>query len=342
VDTNGNKVMINVVSLFCGCGGSSLGYERAGCKVLLASDFNPRALQTYRLNFPHTLTLQADIRQVNATEIKSMIGNKTKIDILDGSPPCTPFSMAGKREKGWNKIGKHTGEHTIQRTDDLFFEYIRLIGELKPKTFIAENVFGLIKGRAKDYYNKICEGMKAKGYRIKPFLLNAADFEVPQFRERVIIIGIRNDLKTDETVLLKKHPRISFFEAIKDLFVNEKEKIEMLSSLAKSVRSAYLPYLRQGQSIRLYHPKGQAFNYRRLKFDVPCCTLTCHSHQMIHPLENRWITLTEAKACASFPQDFKFFSSHDGLMRIGNSVPPNLIKNVAKYVIALANLDKIR
>jgi site-specific DNA-cytosine methylase len=63
---------------------------------------------------------------------------------------------------------------------------------------------------------------------------------------------------------------------------------------------------------------------------------------MIHPLENRWITLTEAKACASFPQDFKFFSSHDGLMRIGNSVPPNLIKNVAKYVIALTNLDKIR
>jgi DNA (cytosine-5)-methyltransferase 1 len=339
---NGNKVMINVVSLFCGCGGSSLGYERAGCKVLLASDFNPRALQTYRLNFPHTLTLQADIRQVNATEIKSMIGNKTKIDILDGSPPCTPFSMAGKREKGWNKIGKHTGEHTIQRTDDLFFEYIRLIGELKPKTFIAENVSGLIKGRAKDYYNKICEGMKAKGYKIKPFLLNAADFEVPQFRERVVIVGVRNDIAINSNAMLKKHKRISFIEAVRNIALYSPEELRFAKRFVLSTKVSYAPYVKQGQTFDNVHAKHNNFNYSKAAFNQPCPTILTHTNSIMHPTENRWLTILELKRCASFPDDFKFATLNEANIRIGNSVPPNLIKNVAKYVIALANLDKIR
>lgn len=325
--------------MFSGCGGSSLGYQRAGCKTILACDFNPAAIETYRLNFPETNTIIENIRNMNYDKIHTLTGiKKGELDILDGSPPCTPFSMAGDRENTWGRSYKHSGESKIQRTDDLFFEFIRLIEELMPKTFIAENVSGLIKGKAKIYYNEIVRQMKKIGYNIQSFLLNAKDFEVAQTRQRVIITGIRNDIIPNPKAKLIPHKPISFIEAVRDLKIPEDEMV-MARTIQGTQKQPYLHYIKQGESFNDYHPKQHWFNYCRASLTKPCPTITTHSNEIMHPLENRWLTVSELKRLSSFPDTFKFLSLNEGHIRIGNSVPPNLIKHVVTYLIKKAGLS---
>jgi len=176
---------MKVVSTFSGCGGSSLGYKRAGYEVQLAIDFEENAVRTYADNFPETLVWQKNIRDITGKMILDELGiKKGELDLFDGSPPCTPFSSAGKRTKGWNTSYKHSSESTSQRADDLFFEYTRLIGELNPKAFVGENVRGLILGKARGYFNLILREMKSLGYEVKVFDVMAKDFEVPLTRLR--------------------------------------------------------------------------------------------------------------------------------------------------------------
>ncbi|MFF4403823.1 DNA cytosine methyltransferase [Streptomyces sp. NPDC001404] len=183
----------NAVSTFSGGGGSSLGYRMAGYRVLWASEFIPAAQETYRANCaPYTTLDTRDIREVQGREILEAIGLPVgEIDLFDGSPPCASFSTAGKREKGWGAVKAYSD--TKQRTDDLFYEYARLIEETQPRTFVAENVSGLIKGTAKGYFKLILTRLK-RGYRVEARLLNASWLGVPQSRQRLIFVGVREDL----------------------------------------------------------------------------------------------------------------------------------------------------
>jgi DNA (cytosine-5)-methyltransferase 1 len=182
-----------VVSLFSGCGGSSLGYRMAGFKVVWANEFIPAARETYLANFPDTVVDGRDIRTVTGAEILTATGLAAgELDILDGSPPCASFSMAGKRQHHWGKVKKYS--ETTQRTDDLFFEYIRLLRELRPRRFIAENVSGLVKGVGKGFFLEIFAGLKAAGYRVESRLLDAQWLGVPQARQRIFFVGVRNDV----------------------------------------------------------------------------------------------------------------------------------------------------
>lgn len=181
------------ISTFSGCGGSSLGYKMAGFKVLWASEFIPAAQDTYRANHPDTTLDTRDIRNVKASDILSAIGLKVgELDLLDGSPPCASFSTAGKREAGWGKVKAYSD--TKQRTDDLFFEYARLVKDIQPKVFVAENVSGLVKGTAKGYFLEILKALKDCGYTVEAKLLDAQWLGVPQMRQRVIFMGVRKDL----------------------------------------------------------------------------------------------------------------------------------------------------
>ena len=166
-----------VISFFAGCGGSSLGYQMAGCKVILACDWEKRAIETYQFNFPNTKVIKADIRSINEKQIFELTGIRPyELDILDGSPPCTPFSMAGNRQHSWGKSYIHSGDSEEQRADDLFFEYIRIIQILKPKIFVAENVKGLIIGVAKGYFKNIIANITKltnNEYEVKAILVNA-------------------------------------------------------------------------------------------------------------------------------------------------------------------------
>ena len=184
-----------LVSTFSGCGGSCLGFEMAGYRVLWASEFVPAAQEVYRLNHPGVHLDTRDIREVGATSVLDEIGlGVGEIDVLEGSPPCASFSTAGKREAGWGKVKAYSD--TRQRVDDLFFEYARLVGGLQPKVFVAENVSGLVKGTAKGYFKEILAALKAAGpgYVVEARLLDAQWLGVPQMRQRIIFQGVRRDL----------------------------------------------------------------------------------------------------------------------------------------------------
>ena len=186
----------NAVSTFSGCGGSSLGYKMAGFKVLWANEFIPAAQEVYRLNHPSTILDTRDIRQVQPQDILDAIGMKPgELDLFDGSPPCASFSTAGKREAGWGKVKAYSD--TKQRTDDLFFEYARLLRGIQPKVFVAENVSGLVKGTAKGYFKLILEELKGCGYNVKAKVLDAQWLGVPQMRQRLIFVGVRHDLNVE-------------------------------------------------------------------------------------------------------------------------------------------------
>ena len=183
----------NVVSTFSGCGGSCLGYRMAGFRVLWANEFIPAAQETYRLNHPTSFLDCRDIRQVAPASILEQIGlAEGELDLLDGSPPCSSFSTAGKRDEGWGEVRKYSD--TAQRTDDLFYEYVRILAGLKPRVFVAENVSGLVKGVAKGYFIAILGALREAGYRVSCRVLDAQWLGVPQARQRTIFVGIRNDL----------------------------------------------------------------------------------------------------------------------------------------------------
>lgn len=181
------------ISTFSGCGGSSLGYRLAGFRVLWASEFVPAARDCYAANFPTTVLDARDVREVTPEDVLAAIGLEAgELDLMDGSPPCASFSTAGKRSEGWGKVKKYSDVE--QRTDDLFFEFVRLLEGIRPRTFVAENVSGLVKGVAKGYFLEILAALKAAGYRVACRVLDAQWLGVPQARQRTIFVGVREDL----------------------------------------------------------------------------------------------------------------------------------------------------
>jgi DNA (cytosine-5)-methyltransferase 1 len=171
-----------VISTFAGCGGSSLGYSMAGFRELLAVEWDDNAVETFKLNFPDVPVYHGDIEKLSVEDVLQRTGLKVgELDVFDGSPPCQGFSTAGKREM-------------TDPRNQLFREYVRLLRGLKPKVFVMENVSGMVKGRMKIIFADIMRELKASGYRVSARLLNAMYFNVPQSRQRMIFIGVREDL----------------------------------------------------------------------------------------------------------------------------------------------------
>jgi DNA (cytosine-5)-methyltransferase 1 len=172
----------SVVSVFCGCGGSSLGYKQAGGKILLAVDNDADALDVYRTNLPGTRIHQGDVRDLSARKCCRLAGIRPgELHVLDGSPPCQGFSAVGKRRLG-------------DMRNELVFEFVRLLDGLQPKVFVMENVGGMVRGVMRLAFADCLESMKASGYRVKAFLLDTQYYNVPQTRERIVFLGVRADL----------------------------------------------------------------------------------------------------------------------------------------------------
>jgi DNA (cytosine-5)-methyltransferase 1 len=198
------------LSTFSGCGGACLGYRMAGFEIGVASEFVPEARETYRANFPGTPVDPSDIREISGGHLlriaSDRIGRKLDVgdaDLLEGSPPCSDFSTAGKRNSGWGKTKDYSS--TRQRVDDLFFEFARIVGDIQPKLIVAENVPGLARGVSKGYFKEIHAALAEKGYRVKAAILDASWLGVPQARKRLFFFGVRNDLDA-EPVFPKPRP----------------------------------------------------------------------------------------------------------------------------------------
>jgi len=188
---------LKILSTFSGAGGSCLGFRMAGFEVLWASEFVEAAREVYAANAgPGTVLDGRDIRLVDPVEVLDELGLAVgELDVLEGSPPCASFSTAGKRSAHWGKVKKYSD--TEQRTDDLFFEYVRFLRAMRPRAFVAENVSGLVKGVAKGYFLEVLAAMKGCGYRVEARLLDAQWLGVPQQRQRIIFVGAREDLGVD-------------------------------------------------------------------------------------------------------------------------------------------------
>lgn len=178
-------------STFSGAGGSSLGLRSAGWAVPYANEFVPAAAETYAANFPSTYVDRRDVRRVSGADVRLILEGEP--DLLEGSPPCASFSAAGARARHWGAVKKYSDVR--QRVDDLFWEWVRLLGELRPRALIAENVPGMLVGRALEEYTwKVVAAISELGYRVVGKVVNSAWYGVPTSRNRLIFVGFRRDV----------------------------------------------------------------------------------------------------------------------------------------------------
>lgn len=323
MDMNTDKP--TVISTFCGCGGSSLGYHMAGYKELLAVDFDPEAVKAFKLNFDVPIW-NADVTQLTGKQILDFVGlQKGELDVFDGSPPCQGFSTQGKRE-------------VCDDRNDLVNHYIRLVSEIQPKVFIMENVSGMVKGTMKGRFKEFILHMKAMNYNVSAKLLNAKWLGVPQSRERMIFIGVRSDLNLNPVFPKPINKLITVKDTIDDLgntmipeinhiWVDEKTKNTLNYKRALTVK--------QGEN---YKPLR-----KRIKENEPLPTITTGGMKigMAYMLGNsschykytRTLSIRELARCQSFPDSFKFYNDLvQSPGRIGNSVPPVMMKHISETV----------
>lgn len=309
-DTNGE---LTVISLFAGCGGSSLGYQMAGYRELLAVDFDAKITETFRLNFPGVPVWVRDINSIEGQEVLDFCRiQRGELDILDGSPPCQGFSICNRNR--YRRDGRN----------NLPLEYARLLRELYPKVFIMENVAGMVRGIMKGFMLEALRTFSDAGYKVKARIMNAVYYGVPQLRERLIFMGVRDDLGIEPQWPSHNGKIAIAREAIGHLPIGKPGGHRRAIILAWN--SA-----KPGQSLRKSRIKYVgSFNSCRLNPDRPCPTQIA-SHLHWHWLIPRHLTLQEAGMLQGFPSDFKWIEPRDK-KAIGNSVPPPMIRAIAECV----------
>jgi len=295
-----------VVSTFAGAGGSSLGYAMAGFRELLAVEWDAAACATFRVNFPDAPVFQGDIKKLSAEKCLDLIGLEPgELDVLDGSPPCQGFSLAGKRR-------------VFDPRNSLFQEFVRLLYGLKPKAFVMENVSGLVKGKMRPLFKEMTRELKTAGYRVSCRLVDAQWLGVPQMRQRLIWIGIRNDFDMEPHHPVPCWYPVTVEEALIDVnpktFRTLKGKTLMLWKRTKPGKSM---------------PNFQA--RKRSNFYKPSHTQGTRPH--FHWREPREIAIEEMARLQSFPDHFVFCGSLTQKTRqIGNSVPPLMMRAIAEII----------
>ena len=356
------RALFNVLSTFAGGGGSSTGYRLAGGKILAINEFVEEAQNTYRENYPNTLIIPGDIKKLTGKDFMINTGLKPgELDLLDGSPPCSAFSMAGSVSHGkgnthadaFGKKKKYSDIEGVENVEDLFFEFLRIADELKPKVIIGENVEGLTMGEAKEYFHKIQNTFEDIGYLVVADVLNASYFGVPQARKRTFFIAVREDVAEKIGINFmtmyqlypeKNTKQTTLGEAINDVVNEDQEEIDLLleklgpqtavgKTLAKMPKDP--DKVLTGMD---YHDKGHHFNLKRCSLRKPSPTITAMGNYpgvagTCHPLEDRKFTIKELKRIMSLPEDFKLTGQHKQQSeRIGRMVPPLMMKALAESV----------
>lgn len=324
----------SVVSTFSGGGGNCLGYRMAGYKVLWANEFVEEAQKTYRANHPQTILDGRDIRTIQPEEILRAIGKeKGEIDLFDGSPPCCAFSSCGKVDKGWGKERNYS-DGKVQSIEDLFGEYIRILNGLQPKTFIAENVSGMVKGKSIGYFKNYLAEMKRCGYKVSARLLNAKWLGVPQSRERVIFVGVREDLQLQPAFPVPQKNLITLQDAFNGLKQDEQQRLWLIEKFKDSAIGKELRKLPKNP--RKPVTSDRYYNLTRASLKQPCPTVTQLggvAAGVCHPYEDRRFTIPELKRITSVPDDFILTGDYkQQYERLGRMVPPIMMMNIAKTI----------
>lgn len=321
---NGLKVFGTFV---CG-GGSSMGYKLAGYEHLGGVDIDERTAALYDKNLNPKYLYVEDIRKFNNRE--DLPSELYSLDVLDGSPPCTTFSMTGKREKTWGVEKVFKEGQKKQRLDDLVFVYCDTIAKLRPKVAVLENVPGIVSGRAKKYTIEIVERLKSVGYETQIFSLNSATMGVPQARERIFFIARRNDLILPKLTLDFKEKPV-YFGSIADRGSTTHKP------LWPSIQVRW-PYIEKGdQCLKFADAKYRKLNTYNAFFstailydDVVAPTLTSNG-TFVYYNEVRNLNDLEYRRMSSFPTDYDFNGMNVRYV-CGMSVPPLMTARIAKEI----------
>ncbi len=331
----------NSVELFAGGGGLALGFEKAGFNHVLLNEFDMSACNTLRVNRPDWNVIEGDVRHIDFTPLKG------KIDFLSGGFPCQAFSFAGK----------HGGFNDVRGT--LFFELARAVKEIQPRVFMGENVKGLVSHDNGRTFKTICNIIEELGYiLISPKVLKAIMYQVPQKRERLILIAIRKDLfkhvsfcwpspyKEIMTLRDALYKSVIFDEDVPEsegaLYPPKKQRVLSLVPQGGDWRDLPEDIAKEYMGGSWFLGGGKTGMARRLSLDEPSLTLTCSPAQKqterCHPLETRPLTVREYARIQTFPDDWLFQGTMNAKYKqIGNAVPVNLAWAVGRSIIRLLN-----
>ena len=368
----------NVISTFAGGGGSSTGYRLGGGKILCINEFVEEARNTYHKNYPETPIIPDDIKELTGKDFLDSAGlDVGELDILDGSPPCSAFSMAGsvshnkvqetvkdlfgneqeyrvsgKHSDGWKSTKNYSDGKKVENIEDLFFEFLRVAKDIKPKVIVGENVTGLTMGEAKEYFNKILKEFENIGYDVSAQILNSVNFNVPQTRRRVIFIAVRQDVTSAIGLTFLNiagifpegnNDVISLGEAFEGLEYDQEEIDYLIKRWTASAHYKDTVALMPKDPPKVltgadYHPKGHHFNVKRCSRFHPSPTVTATGAAETgaggcHWSEPRKFTIAELKRITSLPDDFVLTGKHSQKAeRCGRMVPPLMMKAVAEAV----------
>jgi len=336
-ETNFTKDKGKVFSCFACGGGSTMGYKLAGFDVIGHNDIDPKMVDVYKENHKPKFSYLESI--TTFAKRKDLPKELYNLDILDGSPPCSSFSMAGNREKDWGKEKKFREGQELQVLDTLFFDFIDLAKELQPKVVVAENVKGLLLGEAKKYVIEIYKAFDEAGYTCQHFLLNASKMGVPQRRERVFFIALRKDLapKFMEYVdMFTELPKIEldFNEKIipfKEIFEDYSDRPLTEGKIKSTWELRKFGDLDMScTSGREYNKPNSFFNYNYIYNDKVSNTITAKDCNVLFDYP-RYFNVSELKKAGSYPSDYNFLKIKPHYL-IGMSVPPLMTGKIAEQI----------
>lgn len=297
-----------------------MGYKLAGYQHLGGVEIDAKVADVYKANHSPKCLFVEDIRAFNQRE--DLPKELYELDILDGSPPCSTFSMAGSREKAWGKEKQFREGQAMQTLDDLVFVYCDTIAKLKPKVFLLENVKGIIQGNAKWYSKQIVSRMEAHGYKVQVFLLNAASMGVPQKRERVFFIGHKKEFDLPKLVLS--------FDEKAVLFGQIRDKSELKQDLTEVQKGLWNRQKPTDKTLADVRKEANGFT-DNLIGDADVCPTITSGGKFLCKDKPRWFNGSEFCQCGTYPLDYKFMALEPQYL-IGMSVPPVMTAQIAHQI----------
>lgn len=334
---------LKVFSCFACGGGSTMGYKLAGCDVLGCVEIDPKMNEVYVKNHHPKYNYLMDIREFNKIPNDQLPPKLFDLDILDGSPPCTTFSMAGDREESWGKQKKFREGQKEQTLDDLSFVFIETVKKLRPRVVIMENVEGLLLGEAFSYVQLIYNDFQDAGYFVHHWLLKGETMGVPQTRHRVFFIACRADLGIDPSWLdmsfnyepvtygeIKSNKGREFSDRAKS-----GKLYKLLLEASPEDKSICDVLVRKGE-------KPSAFQQIIIHDDDVCPTIRAsHGFDAYRYPEMTKATTQDVICAQTFPQDYDFidFGNTSVAYICGMSVPPVMIKRIVTRLIEQGVFD---
>lgn len=311
-----------VFSVFSCGGGSSMGYKLAGYDVIGHCDIDKPIAEMYMKNNHPLYSFNMDIRDFLL--LKDLPEELFNLDILDGSPPCSVFSIAGKREDDWGRAKRFREGQKKQTLDDLFFKYIELLNRLQPKIFVAENVKGLISGNAKGYVAEIIREVSKAGYDVQMFCLNSAVMGIPQRRERVFFIGHKKELGYKK-LKLNFHEAPILFREVREEGGRRPSKLTCSLLQEKRRTDRKLSDINK----RIYG-RNSRFGAALVWDNMVAPTITANG-EFIKANKDKLFSDMDFINCQTFPYDYNFCGNNVQYV-CGMSVPPLMMQKVAAEI----------